>query len=285
MSSEFGASPTKFGQSGDEVRLLTSEQQILKVAKRFSHSSLRAVRQYEKHLNAYVGHHMHPIRCPKLLSNLKSNEYQMEFIPGNVLGHFLEIAAPDEVSQVSMTICDYLTTQRKFLEADDTNFLHYLLAKIESIDLKEEENVLLLFNQIRKELISPGFLSNIISEWNHGDFSMENIIVDRESLQVYAIDFLNSPVETILLDWGRIWLDVRYGWWAKSDEPNNKIVVNYQILEKQMRKSASQLGIEIRTLEFFAGLAVLRVFPYTSNPIRLEHLKFVALAIVKEILK
>jgi hypothetical protein len=87
------------------------------------------------------------------------------------------------------------------------------------------------------------------------------------------------------LDWGRIWLDVRYGWWAKSDEPNNKIVVNYQILEKQMRKSASQLGIEIRTLEFFAGLAVLRVFPYTSNPIRLEHLKFVALAIVKEILK
>jgi hypothetical protein len=123
--------------------------------------------------------------------------------------------------------------------------------------------------QLTKYFDSRGLMSS----WNHGDLSLENLLFQPETKKVFAIDFLDSPFETVLLDAGRFWLDVGLGWWGDGVRPVATSQANLFELRSRLSNRLAKTGIDNRDLIAFATLASLRVLPYTHNPVRRAFLK------------
>jgi hypothetical protein len=104
-------------------------------------------------------------------------------------------------------------------------------------------------------------------------YVFENILVSSSVQTVNLIDFLNSPFESPMIDLGRLWLDARFGWWGWGMSPSANSELNGEIIANMISRVAKSNGISRESLNLFAGLAVLRVAPYTRNPVRLAFLK------------
>jgi hypothetical protein len=124
---------------------------------------------------------------------------------------------------------------------------------------------------------------NITPGLNHGDFSFENLLVEKFTHNVYAIDFLDSPVETRLIDYGRFWLDVNYGWWANWGKESTRYALNRDYLVNSLTKALDSQGIPRFGVEFFCGIAILRIAPYTKNPKRIAFLQHTARQLVRNL--
>jgi hypothetical protein len=100
----------------------------------------------------------------------------------------------------------------------------------------------------------------------------------KKSLLIYGvvddvvIDFLDSPVETPLIDLGRLYLDLSLGWWNSSNRIN-EFSDHVLFLKASTESIVTENKIDFKVLNLFSFLAVLRVMPYTKNPIRLGYLK------------
>jgi hypothetical protein len=160
---------------------------------------------------------------------------------------------------------DFLTEKKKIA------LIEYLKRKIKTNhDLGHVgEAILQIYETRYSELIMD---SKIPKGWNHGDFSFENILISRHLQEVYTIDFLDSPVETPLIDLGRLYLDLSLGWW-NSNNKINEFSDQVLLLKDSIESVVIKNRLDLKILNLFTFLAALRVMPYTKNPIRLGYLK------------
>jgi hypothetical protein len=262
------------GQSNSEISL-ESEPGGLKIVRKRTTGDPRRLRfQYEKHLAAQVGP-MEPLKVPRIVGEFNIDSYSMDFSPGIPLGFFLTIADRHEVQQINFSICDYFNSI-----LHSASFVRNHLS--ESLKMK--------FNSILEQLaLQPGdfdFVFHLVDSclrvlpeieigagWNHGDFSFENLLVDRDTLQVTAIDFLDSPFDSPYLDLGRYWLDANYGWWGAGLAPSANFTLNAKSLKQGALDVQKRSEMDPRVFPLFAGMAVARIVPYTKNPTRMAFLK------------
>jgi hypothetical protein len=76
-----------------------------------------------------------------------------------------------------------------------------------------------------------------------------------------------------MIDLGRFWLDLNYGWWGNKFSPSAVWKINNEVLRDNFLELILALKIPLPSLYYFTLLASLRILPYTSNPVRLAHLK------------
>jgi len=257
----------KLGQSG-AVRKFVDESY-----------AIRFERQFLKHCEAN-NRSLGDIKVPSILSSFENNGYEMSIAPGVSLGDFLVRASNEEVEAVSNSICSLLN----LLLSEAVSNLDVekdLISKIDSLQkmiysMHERDPFIQLLSYLRKSIHSMKSLSG----WNHGDFSFENILVSSD-LEVWTIDFLDSPAETPLIDLGRIWLDAHYGWWGFGFEETANSRLNSKLLAQKIGKLATEKNLSLETLDTFAALAILRVVPYTTSPLRISYLKWSAWQILE----
>jgi tRNA A-37 threonylcarbamoyl transferase component Bud32 len=279
--SQFLGAPLELGQSGASLSLIQSSTGGSVIIKRDSANALRLIKQYEKQI--LVAESFSPfISVPKILSDFSDSSFAMEFIHGQTLGEFLETSTRDELTSVSDQINGYLGSNKE--PSSEVIDIDPIVEKILAIKSSLSNSV---FNPIFIELAD--ILRNRISEvntvtgLNHGDFSFENLLVEKFTHKVFAIDFLDSPVETRLIDYGRFWLDVNFGWWANWGKESTRYSLNRDYIGSSLTKALEAQNIPRFDVEFFCGIAILRITPYTKNPKRIAFLQHAARQLVKEL--
>jgi hypothetical protein len=224
---------------------------------------------------------MSPIKTPKIIKpyELEIGFYDMQFIRADQLGKFLQGADSEQMNLVSEIIVSFFRNQFINAKVDETINDRFAKKLDELSDKdKKSDNT---FRSLRKFTLDMNNKMIHLGGWNHGDFSFENILVSNDGAIVSAIDFLDSPFDSPMIDLGRIWLDVKYGWWgAGFSEPSN-MRLNRGALEKNLLNFALEIGINQKEIELFSALAILRIIPYTENVTRLSFLKFAASKIMK----
>lgn len=271
------------GQSESTVHIENSSG-ALRIVKSSPSKNLRFHNQYRKHKLAERSM-MEPLLVPKVLSEFKNFSYEMEYVYGVPIGNFIGFCDQQELQKPIEKICNYF--DRLLTTADTTRVDELQLAFKEKLKvLKTELHSVNERNSLFRKLIE--YLESSIekiylpSGWNHGDFSFENILVGEYSHQIFALDFLDSPFESPLIDIGRIWLDSRFGWWGAGLHANSCYQSNAKALSGAILDTILPHSITTFELNIFAGLAILRVRPYTLNPLRIAFLKNSALQILGE---
>lgn len=276
----------KLGQSDSSVYFQYRNDGTSEVRKEASTENIRFLAQYSKHVEALARPKL-TLKVPsisELHRNPKAQYYTMAYIPSEPLGMFLQRAKVDDLKKVTDAITGFLTAlYSESREDNDSSISKALIERVKtlgghhavsSLDLP----FLSLLPFVEKVLGS----NDVRTGWNHGDFSMENLLCTSRAGEIYAIDFLDSPAETPLLDWGRLWLDARYGWWATGIAPTAAWILNANRLARSIESAARGIGISNTTLDCFAAVAILRIVPYTKNPMRMAFLKNAARQITRE---
>lgn len=273
--------PLELGQSGATLTLVQSSTGTSMIVKRDEVNSLRLRKQYEK--QKAVKTSLSPyISAPRILSDFSDSGFAMEFIHGQTLGQFLETSTRENLISVLDQLNGYLGSKEQ--TAGNILSTEPLAEKLLSIKRTLLDSY---FNPVFIELAdilttrmvdisaAPGF--------NHGDFSFENLLVEKFTNKIYAIDFLDSPVETRLIDYGRLWLDVNFGWWTNWGIESTRYALNRSFIKKTITSALDSQHIPRMDVEFFCGVAILRIAPYTKNPKRIAFLQHAARQLIKEL--
>jgi len=94
----------------------------------------------------------------------------------------------------------------------------------------------------------------------HGDFTLENLIVSNSKL--YFIDFLDSFIETNLLDMSKLLFDIRY-FWSNRHFKRKTIVKNIYIDSVLTRTTTYENNLN--TINCLIVLNILRIIPYCKE--------------------
>lgn len=250
------------GQSGDQVNLLRDESGILAVQKRAGSPKSNLGGQAKKLLNFPTSKH---VQVPKIVSPWDGQAYSMEYIPSRVLGDFLHIASHKEVHVLGESILGFIAEQLSASNGSSRLVGESDLfgEKIEQLSEahKSNEHRMKAVDRLQRDALDIP----LVAGFNHGDFSFENILIERQTCKVWLIDPITSPIESPLIDLGRFLLDLEHGWWPtfRNEKGSEKVARN--ILLNSLKSFTEQWGIDNRSLAFFKRLAALRILPYTKD--------------------
>jgi len=256
-----------YGQSGDLVHYEIREGKVV-VTKRAGGDTTRLYAQFLKQSNFRSSVH---IRVPQIIIPWNGNSFTMEYVPSIPLGKFFQTASVSEVTNCGNKIVDFIkdlvakSTISNVPLNQDLNFLE---------KVKNMQNSL---NESHHKIIkcALGILESWASSFpqiigpNHGDFSFENILINPRSSEVWLVDFLDSPIESPLLDVGRILIDSEHGWWGSGIYPSASEKIAGNSLGLRIRTECELMGITSSQLSFFKMFTAMRIIPYTTNPIRM----------------
>lgn len=101
----------------------------------------------------------------------------------------------------------------------------------------------------------------------HGDLTLSNMIV--ASRNVYLLDFLDSFVETPVIDLAKLRQDTKFGWSVFIDPgiaPHQEMKLRQALeyLDRKIRKFIEDAGL-LAWYEFFEQLNLARIVPYLSR--------------------
>ena len=194
------------------------------------------------------------IKRPKILKSGYIDElfyFDMEYINGNLLCDHIT------TSDIS-TVMPYLEALKKYFACDKSiNVDNYQLLvenKINEIKAKVSG-----YDQYYDYVLSNDW-KKIPTNSCHGDFTLENLIVSNDKL--YFIDFLDSFIETKLLDISKLLFDLRYFWSNRQLE--RKAIVKNIYIDSILSKTPVYKN-NLDTVNCLIVLNILRIIPYCKE--------------------
>lgn len=250
------------GQSGDEVSLTRDSSGNLAVQKKSGSQKSRLGEQAQKILNFPASVCVH---VPRIISPWDGNGYAMEYIPSRVLGEFLTVASHKEVNALGESLMGFIAEQlpkpsRSSGVVGEIDSFNEKLDQLEQAHRSNEHR-----NRAVIQLRQDSSTIPLLEGFNHGDFSFENILIERQTNKIWLIDPILSPVESPLIDLGRFLLDLEHGWWPTLRTEKGSEKVARSILLNSVAHLTEEWGIDSASLRFFKQLAALRILPYTRD--------------------
>jgi hypothetical protein len=196
----------------------------------------------------------------------------MEYVSGKPLGQVLGNASITEVESIAKIIAAYLqnliASSVRSIDPIDNNLA--FKSKMQSMrealsssryELVQKALTILDLESIRvPQLIGP----------NHGDFSFENVLINQNSGEAWLVDFLDSPIETPLIDISRVLIDMEHGWWGSGLYPSASEKLSSIYMADVLRSTCYNNGIDPLEISFFKLFTAVRLVPYTKNPLRMS---------------
>lgn len=258
----------KLGQSGDSVSLELLDGKIV-VSKKSMTSESRLYQQYLKQVEF---DHMSDFIVPRVCKPWDGSGFCMEYVSGKPLGQVLGNASITEVESISKMIALYLqnliASSVRSMDPIDSNLA--FKSKVKSMrealsssryELVQKALTILDLESIRvPQLIGP----------NHGDFSFENVLINQNSGEAWLVDFLDSPIETPLIDISRVLIDMEHGWWGSGLYPSASEKLSSIYMADVLRSTCYNNGIDSLEISFFKLFTAVRLVPYTKNPLRMS---------------
>ena len=258
----------ELGQSGDSVSLELLDGKIV-VSKKSMTSESRLYQQYLKQVEF---DHMSDFIVPRVCKPWDGSGFCMEYVSGKPLGQVLGNASITEVESISKMIAVYLqnliASSVRSIDPIDSNlaFKSKVKSMREALSSSRYELVQKALTKLDLESIR---VPQLIGP-NHGDFSFENVLINQNSGEAWLVDFLDSPIETPLIDISRVLIDMEHGWWGSGLYPSASEKLSSIYMADVLRSTCYNNGIDPLEISFFKLFTAVRLVPYTKNPLRMS---------------
>ena len=218
--------------------------------------SQRLLKQAKKQ-KYFLNYNFTTINVPRVL-DIGEDYFDMEYISAQTFDTFFETCDRDEVEFILQSLFEYfdfLISRKKIYKEDDLkNKIYTKLSSIDVIDL-QFKNYLLDFDYDAKS--AP-------KTFCHGDLTFSNILFNGK--RIFLIDFLDSYVNSFLVDLVKLKQDLFYFW---SIRINGKKSLRLYQTKRYIWKKISERYAEYIGTDLFSMLDVinlLRIQPYLTNP-------------------
>ena len=218
--------------------------------------SQRLLKQAKKQ-KYFLNYNFTTINVPRVL-DIGEDYFDMEYISAQTFDTFFETCDRDEVEFILQSLFEYfdfLISRKKIYKEDDLkNKIYTKLSSIDVVDL-QFKNYLLDFDYDAKS--AP-------KTFCHGDLTFSNILFNGK--RIFLIDFLDSYVNSFLVDLVKLKQDLFYFWSIRIN--GNKSLRLYQT-KRYIWKKISERYAEYIGTDLFSMLDVinlLRIQPYLTNP-------------------
>jgi hypothetical protein len=243
------------GHSGCDLIFLKSGDKLVirKLSKDVNYNSrlkLQCIKQQEFF-------HDH-IKAPRVLETGEIDNlfyFDMEYINGIRFNDYVKIKNFNDVKKTFNTIINFVLS----------NFRDNLIVKQNEIESKIGSIVstnLVDVNTINQLLM----LSNepILSGYCHGDLTFENIIISNGV--IYLIDFLDSYIDSPIIDISKLLQEFDLNWSNRNDEANNNLsIIRNIFLKRILFDKIVKKGINQSSLLLQQKLTLMRILPYTNS--------------------
>jgi len=183
--------------------------------------------------------------------------FDMEYIIGTKFSDYISQNTVNEIYPHINTILNFIKSNNIIKYIDANNIIKN---KINEISTKLNITNICNFN-----------IKEIPLSYCHGDLTFENIIIDNKG-NLYLIDFLDSFINTNLIDYSKILQDLIFTWsWRnENNKPYPKILLLQEYIKNNIQK-------EYETSHLLMKLNLLRILPYLNKNEKLYNdiLKFI----------
>jgi thiamine kinase-like enzyme len=201
---------------------------------------------------------------PKIIKN-KDNKFYMEYIYFSE--NFIDFIVKGNIRKTNCFLTKIFNIIENFLQECNYEYLKkgILKNKIDSVKKNLSKNKYVNFENsfIQKDLnikIPLGIC--------HGDLTFSNILIDCSNMNLYLIDFLDSFIESPILDIVKIRQDTKFYWVCNMYSDNfdkNSVILTLNYMDKEVEKYFAKYDFFNKTYKFFEKLNILRVLQYSKN--------------------
>lgn len=252
------------GLSGCLLEISDDGKIVTKISSGNSYDS-RLLLQADKQKKFYLSNQIPSIRCPEVFdvhSESSPFKFRMSYISGVCYGDFLNYSSPSTINNFKDSLISYIESLRCIEENNysDAEFRARCLDKLNSIEDKIENQGFLGYLKERIEKCSDVFLPE---SFCHGDLTLSNILFSNDL--TYFIDFLDSYIESWVIDLIKLKQDLYY-FWSLSRIPVYRNMRSIQTslhiwnyIDKKYHEVTS--SEEFKILE---AINFLRIYPYVT---------------------
>ena len=183
--------------------------------------------------------------------------FDMEYIPDSGFYDFFKNSSPFKLNQFIESIVEYF--DQIFLEADFQDSREVILEKL--LSLRKESKYKSFIDRLIK--ITNSQSMEIPITYCHGDLTLSNILFASEKF--YFIDFLDSYIESVLIDIAKLKQDLYHFWNLdinSINEPRLKISFNHIWNYLESRYSN---WIDNPVFDIIEATNLLRIEPYLMS--------------------
>lgn len=259
----------KNGISGCIIELIEDCKFVRKSVKSLSYSP-RLENQMKKQ-SLFEKNQIKGIKTPQISNYSLSNDifyFDMEYISG-IHPHQLFLSGDrKDVMNFTNHILRYLNSINENIPIDTELFKQKNVEKL--LNLRNNSDYVdfqfFLINKIQKldVIISP-------QTYCHGDFTLSNMIYYQGN--IYLIDFLDSYIDSIVIDLVKLKQDLVYDWTIEINGDNytdQEIFKIKQVSRNIWEKIHSNFSPLIDTIEFqiLESMVFLRIEPYANQKVK-----------------
>ena len=186
--------------------------------------------------------------------------FDMQYIPGESYNEFFSKCNKQDLDNIVNICSNYfnkiLSSSEKYT---DENIKYLLIDKFNK--LKKESTHIEYIDYIIQKINSSQF--NDIPKTNcHGDFTVANMIFFKG--KICCIDFLDSYIETVIVDMVKLKQDIYYEWILNINEGNLRIRQSFDYLWNKFYSEFKQY-YNLEFTNFITILNWLRIEPYIKT--------------------
>jgi len=245
------------GHSGCEITICEG---LLKKSNGAEYPAERLREQIKKQKRLSESYIHKNIIIPRILKEEEDSYYTafMEYFPCSNIIQYLHIASKEDLDNLIENIFHFINhgVEQSKIEKIDPQLI---VSKFESISGAESFRRSLdkyLYDEIN---LPVGFC--------HGDLTLSNILFNPNSNQIVFIDFLDSFIESPIVDIAKIRQDTRHLWSSfiyKQKHDKIKIKLSLDYLDKKFVEGFEKLPF-YRHYKLFQFINLLRILPYAKN--------------------
>lgn len=256
------------GNSGCKVLLCQKEESQQKYVRKISackeyNDRLRKQMLKQLNLNSFNPE----VKTPVIIKDGYVGEcfyFDMEYIQGKLLSECINDLDHITISPyIQMTVNYLLSIQSKDIIFEDASQkIHNKLQTLSNVINKK-------YTKYFKLIENTEWTHTPVSKC-HGDFTLENLIISNGNL--YLIDFLDSFLESPLVDVAKLLFDLRYFWSKRRLSTNSKSIIKNIHMENVITNS--EVYIENKQkINSLLILGILRILPYTRSQQTITYLE------------
>lgn len=198
---------------------------------------------------------------PKILNVSKGDlfYFDMQYSSGKNYSQYFDHCSVSDVERFQISICKLITNQYTGEFYDPEHVKNIIFEKLFS--LKQKSNYLDFIDCILNNFHIINF-HGVPKSFCHGDLSLSNILFDKKYI---LIDFLDSFIDTIIVDLVKLKQDLYYNWCLETQSNNSariKIIFSY------LWYNINDYFKDITSLDVFELLDLinlLRIEPYVNQ--------------------
>ena len=244
------------GLSGSKLQILP--EGLIRKYSPGTHFRNRFKLQIEKQLE-FSKNNFHNFFTPNITQH-NSEYFDMQYIPGESYNEFFSKCNKqdlDNIVDVCTNYFNYLLSSSKKYSNKEIKFL--LVNKLNKIKHKSEHSDFIEFI-IKK--IDYAHFDDIPKTPCHGDFTVANMIFFKG--KICCIDFLDSYIDTVLIDMVKLKQDIYYTWILDINKSNLRIRQSFDYLWNKLYLQFKEY-YNLEFTNFITILNWLRIEPYAKT--------------------